>query len=84
MATGMPVTISARNEVSSVPVIVGRRNALARLPRVRALGGRRRSFDRLLDRMLGPLEQAKPRRQFSIATWTERTVAAAKPIAHTP
>src|SRR6266550_5431772 len=99
MATGMPVTIKARNDVSSVPVMVSppetrfarfppkggkRLGTMARAagegPREAGIDGncessyeadsgcddlrqrskeadaRRRSFDRLLDRVLGPLE----------------------------
>src|SRR5258705_7920876 len=47
MATGMPTTISTRNPVRSVPVIA--RPAYTRSP----------SLDRLLDCVLGPLQQAE-------------------------
>src|SRR4249919_2139117 len=47
MATGMPVTISARKDVRSVPVMA------------ESLATSWRSFDRLLDRVLRPLEQAE-------------------------
>src|SRR5437660_5644363 len=66
MATGMPVTISARNEVSSVPVMVFPPEAnFVRLPRrgpPRPWGGpagAATSFDGLLDRVFRPLEQAE-------------------------
>ena len=91
MATGMPVTIIARKDASRcgqprrftlvVAVAAACDRCALRPGRLRA---RASSFDRLLDRVFRPLEQANPRRQFLSATCTERTVDAANPIAQTP